>query len=104
MPVRKIFMMLILILGLAVTSPATASFLFEEPILTQDAIGKLDDKALIDTYTNVIIEEEAVKTFYENSGFSNPQEYRHFKELLHYKINLITEIEKRKLNPPKLRL
>lgn len=103
MRVHQIFFALILILGGMAVPPAAASFLFEEPILAPDAISVLDDETLLDTYVDVIIELEAVRTFYESSGFT-PKEYRQFKDLLRYKVNLIAEIQKRELTAPKLQL
>lgn len=103
MTVRRIFAILVFFFVIVSAFPAAASFLFEVPVLTQDAIEKLDDKSLLEVYTDVMIELEAVRTFYENSGFA-PKEYRQFKELLRYKINLIGEIQKRALSAPRLEL
>ena len=71
----------------------------EVKILTKDEMVKLTDQGLIDTYIDVSVEIEAAKSFHATSGFM-PKEYRTFKDLLRYRILLINEIKKRKLELP----
>ena len=90
----------LIILLLAAITPAHA-FLFQVQVLDQKEISNLSEKALMDTYLEVLIEERAVTIFYTNSGFT-PKEYNQFKELLRYRVYLMMEIQKRKLEVPKI--
>ena len=71
----------------------------EVKILTKDEMVKLADQGLIDTYIDVSVEIEAAKSFHATSGFM-PKDYKAFKDLLRYRILLINEIKKRKLELP----
>ena len=86
---------------LAIIILGTYVFAYESEvkILTQDEIVKLTDQGLIDAYIDVSVEIEASKSFHATSGFM-PKEYRTFKELLRYRILLVHEIKKRKLELP----
>ena len=68
-------------------------------ILNADEISKLQDKDLLDAYVNTSVEIEALKSFHSTSGYI-PKEYTKFKELLRYRILLLNEIKKRKLEAP----
>lgn len=70
--------------------------------LDQAAIQKLSDQELINKYIDIMIELEASQTFHRTSGFSSPAEYNKFKDLLRYRTYLFLEIEKRKLEIPKI--
>ena len=50
------------------TSAFAQSFLFSLEPLDKAAILKLNDEQLIDTYINVLVEVEALKTFYAKGG------------------------------------
>ncbi|OGX07369.1 MAG: hypothetical protein A2Z88_03790 [Omnitrophica WOR_2 bacterium GWA2_47_8] len=78
---------------------AAHAFLFEVPILTNDEIVKLSDEKLRDTYIDVIVEVEALKSFYAKGGLV-PKEYKQFKDILKYRIYLFEEMKKRKLEVP----
>lgn len=80
--------------------PAWA-FLFETPILSYEQIQQLPDNQLTDKYLDVIVELTAVQTFYSNTTFT-PNEYNKLKALLKYRILLIQEMEKRKIEPPRV--
>lgn len=73
-------------------SPATK-------ILNDDEIAKLSDKELTDAYIDVSVEIEASTALRNTSGYT-PEEYDSFKGLLRYRIVLINEIKKRKLEVP----
>lgn len=70
-------------------------------ILTQEEMVKLPEKELLDAYIDTSVEIQAAKTFHTTSGFL-PKEYRSFKNLLRYRILLINEIKKRKLEVPQV--
>ncbi len=90
---------LILFLFFAATTKSFA-FLFEVPILDKDKISQLSDDNLTETYIDVLVEVEAVKTFYAKGGLV-PKEYDKLKALLRYKIELTMELQKRKLDIPR---
>lgn len=76
------------------------AFLFDTKILEKNEIVKLADEQLIETYLDVIVEIEALKTFYARGGLT-PKEYNNFKSVLRYRIFLTQEIIKRGLEIPK---
>ena len=65
-------------------------------VLDKTQIVKLSDDKLLDTYIDVLIELQAGRAFHTTSGFS-PKEYDNYKQLLRYRILLLQEIDKRKL-------
>ena len=82
------------------TSAFAQSFLFSLEPLNKAEIVKLNDEQLIDTYIDVLVEVEALKTFYAKGGLV-PKEYAQFKAMVKYKILLVQEINKRKLEIPR---
>ena|SRR3989338_1580227 len=91
----------IIILLTAIFIPVTQSFafLYEVQVLDREKIGKLSDAVLLDTYIDTVVEIQASQDFHRTAGFT-PKEYKQYKELLRYRINLIQEIKKRKLDLP----
>ena len=75
--------------------------LYEMEILEKEAISKLSDEALVETYINVLVELEAGTTFSKAAGF-NEKEYRRYKKLLRYRVDLMRELQKRQLEIPKI--
>ena len=68
-------------------------------ILNEEEISRLSDESLLNTYVDAAVEIEAVKSLHETAGFM-PDEYTAFKELIRYRVLLIQEIKKRKLEVP----
>ena len=96
---RKIFAALLCTLMLC-TSAFTQNFLFNMTPLDKPAIVKLSDEQLIENYIDVLVEVEALRTFYAKGGLV-PKEYAQFKAIVKYKILLVQEINKRKLEVPR---
>jgi hypothetical protein len=94
---RTIFAFVVVFCALSF-HPALA-FMDEFKVLEQSEITKLNDTQLIDTYIEVIVELEAVKTFHTTSGFK-PKEYDSYKDLLRYRIRLLMEFHKRGIEAP----
>lgn len=92
------------ITGLLTASFFLATFCLALPIeikiLSKEEITKLSDQQLMDAYIEVLVELETAKTFYANSGFQ-PKEIKPFKELVRYRLLLIMEMNKRKMEIPK---
>ncbi len=99
---RKFFLLKRIIMGVLVivfiSNPGYA-FLYEVKVLSKPEIQKLSDEVLTDVYIDAVVEIEATKDFHRASGFT-PKEYKQHKDLLKYRILLIQEIEKRKLEVP----
>lgn len=76
-----------------------AAFALEVPILEKKEITALSDEKLVDTYLDVLVEIEAVRTFHVTSGFT-PKDYRNFRSLLRYRLLLIMELAKRNVELP----
>lgn len=96
---KKIFTALVCSLMIC-TSAFAQSFLFSITPLDKAGIAKLSDEQLIETYVDVLVEVEALRTFYAKGGLV-PKEYAKFKETIKYKIYLVQEINKRKLEVPR---
>ncbi|NLE65441.1 MAG: hypothetical protein GX606_05965 [Elusimicrobia bacterium] len=94
---------LLMILSLGQMPVAQAAYPSEElAILKRADISALSDGRLIDNYIDVLVEMEAVKTFHSTNNFT-PKEYLRFKELLKYRLELLFEIHRRKMEiPPEL--
>lgn len=79
---------------------ARAAFPADEiQVLEPKDISALPDDKLLENYIDVLVEMEAVKTFHATSGFM-PKEYQRYKEVLKYRLLLLFEINKRKLELP----
>ena len=76
-----------------------AAFMSEIQVLDKKEIVKLSDEKLVDTYLDVLVEIEAVRTFHTTSGFT-PKDYRSFKDLIRYRLLLIMELKKRNVELP----
>ncbi|MBF0619040.1 MAG: hypothetical protein HQL19_02605 [Candidatus Omnitrophica bacterium] len=81
--------------------PACAAFPEEDGmvILTQKDIPQLSDEKLINAYIDVLVELDASKAFHSTSGFT-PKEYNKYKDILKYRLFLLFEIQRRKLELP----
>ncbi len=75
------------------------AFKISVEILTDTEIAKLSDKDLTNAYIDTVVEVEAAKAFYTTSGFM-PKEYEVYKSVLRYRILLLDEMRKRKLDIP----
>jgi len=98
----KKLVMFALCLAFCLSSSPVASAAFpsdEMKVLDKKGIAALTDEQLTDNYVDVIVELEAVKTFHTTSGFT-PNEYNNYKNLLKYRLLLLIEIHKRKLELP----
>jgi len=73
----------------------------EVQVLEVKEIVALDDQKLLDAYMDVLVELEASKAFHVTSGFA-PKEYKKYKSFLKYRMRLIFEIHRRKLEIPSL--
>ncbi|MBF0479628.1 MAG: hypothetical protein HQL26_09100 [Candidatus Omnitrophica bacterium] len=93
---KKIILMLCV---LAFTCSTAFAFLFEGKVMTREEIKQLTDDALLQTYTDIMIEKRANEAFHANSGYS-PKEYENYKVLLTYVVNLRQEMANRKIDPP----
>jgi hypothetical protein len=94
---KKILSFLILVLFLGTN---TFALPIEITILPKEEIVKLSDQQLIDIYVDVLVELETAKTFYSRSGFQ-PKEIKIFKDLVRYRVLIIMEMYKRKIEFPK---
>ena len=80
--------------------PALAGFPTDEvTVLEPKDISLLTDDKLIDTYIDVLAEMDASKAFHATSGFT-PKEYKKYRDLVKYRLRLIFEIHRRKLEIP----
>jgi hypothetical protein len=86
-------------LSLLLVNPAFAAFTSNVVVLEKQDIGKLSDEKLLDAYTDVLVELEAVKTFHTTSGFTTKQ-YDEYRSLLKYRLQLLLEIHSRNLEIP----
>lgn len=75
----------------------------EVQVLEAKDIAALDDQKIVDAYIDVLVELEASRVFHSTSGFT-PKEYRKYKNLLKYRMQLLLEIHRRKIEiPPEIK-
>ena len=82
----------------AAARPA-AAFLYDIPVYDEPTIAALSDEKLLDTYVEVLIEMEASTTFSRTAGF-NKQEYEKYKGMIRYRVRLMNELKRRRLEVP----
>ena len=80
-------------------SVSHASFNSDVTILEKKDIAHLTDDKLIDAYMDTIVEIEAIRSFHNTSGFSS-KDFKDFKALLKYRLELLMEIHSRNLEIP----
>lgn len=91
-----------LFLGLFLILPTPASaFVYELVIPERAVIVKFSDDQLMDAYIDALVELEAASAFHQTSGFT-PRQYAQHKALIHYRYDLLREIQKRKLKLPEV--
>ena len=71
----------------------------EIQILEVKDIALLDEQKLTDAYMDALVEIEAIKAFHSTSGFT-PKEFKKYKSLLKYRLQLLFEIHRRKVEIP----
>jgi hypothetical protein len=71
----------------------------EIKILETKDIVLLDDQKLVDAYIDAVVEIDATKTFHSTSGFT-PKEFKKYKSLLKYRLQLLFEVHRRKMEIP----
>lgn len=79
--------------------PVRADFTSKVTILEKAEISKISDDKLVDAYQDVLVELQAIKTFHTTSGFT-PKQYDEYRNLLKYRLQLLTEIHIRNLEIP----
>lgn len=75
------------------------AYLSDIKVLEKKDISKLSDDAVTQAYLDVIIEVEANNLYHKTAGFT-PREYQQYKDLLRYRYELKTELQKRQLDIP----
>ncbi|MBF0484493.1 MAG: hypothetical protein HQL25_07295 [Candidatus Omnitrophica bacterium] len=93
---KKIVLMFLAFVFVCTTAFA---FIYEGKIMTKEEIKQLTDDALIQTFTEIMIEKRATQEFHRNTGFT-PKEYENFKLLLGFIINLRREFVSRNIEVP----
>ncbi len=94
---KKFALSLLMVLSFSAVS--MASYPSDVVILEKSAISKLTDEQLLDTYENTLVEIQANTSFHATSGFS-PKEYKDYKALLKFRLELLVEIHSRNLEIP----
>jgi hypothetical protein len=98
--IKRMLLTLCLAFGLFSTHVAFAMFPSDDlKVLGKKEIIALTDDQLTDNYVDVLVELEAVKAFHTTSGFT-PTEYNNYQGILKYRLLLLMEIHKRKLELP----
>ena len=79
---------------------ALTSFPSEDiKVLDTKAIALLSDDKLVSNYIDILAEIEAARAFHATSGFTL-QEYNKYKDIVKYRLGLLFEINRRKLEIP----
>lgn len=88
-----------MVLLVAPFSISDAAFNSEIIILEKKDIIKLTDDQLVDAYLDTVVEIDATRSFHNTSGFST-KDFKDFKALLKYRLELLIEIHSRNLEIP----
>lgn len=93
-------MVFVLVGGVLGQSTSWAGFPSEDikALEAKDIVTLSDDK-LIEAYIEVLAELEASRMFHTTSGFT-PKEYKQYKETIKYRLGLLFEIYRRKIELP----
>ena len=94
--------LLTIALLLSCVTKAQALFNYEVKLLSQDEIKKLSDDDLKEAYIGILIEIEAQNVFYQRAGFSSPNEYNKYKDLIRNRVDLMFELQARQIEIPKI--
>ena len=79
---------------------AAVSFPSEDiQVLDSKGIAALTDEKLTENYIDMLAEIEATRMFHMTSGFTL-KEYNKYKDLIKYRVGLLFEINRRKLDTP----
>ena len=89
------------ILTIVPISSSYAVFNSDVTILDKKDITKLTDEKLVDVYLDTIVEIEANRSFHTTAGFT-PKDFKDYKDLLKYRLELLMEIHNRNLDIPQL--
>ncbi len=89
---------------LVAAAPAMATFSSDVTILDKKAITALTDEKLLDSYMDTTVEIQANQSFYTRSGFVNDSEFKNYKALLKYRLELLMEIHNRNIEVPQFDL
>lgn len=91
------------LLGVLSFSPVARAFTAPLPpgfeILNAKGIEALSDEKIVDAYIDTIAEIEAQRVLHMTAGFST-KEYSTYKDLIRYRLRLLLEINRRKLEVP----
>lgn len=71
----------------------------EVEVLAPKDILLLDDQKITDAYIDTLVEIDAVKVAHSSSSFL-PKEFKRYKRLLKYRMQLLLEIHRRKIDIP----
>jgi hypothetical protein len=71
----------------------------EVKVLEAKEISLLSDDKLVEAYIDAMVEIEGAKVFHSTSGFT-PKEYKKYKGILKYRMQLLFEIYRRKIAIP----
>ena len=99
MILMKKFIIFLTLLFVCTTQAMAIFNLYEIKDMTKEELAKLSKDALLDLYTNALIEKQANETFHGKAGFS-PKEYDNYKILLNLIIKIRQEMINRDLEPP----
>ncbi len=90
---------MITVLAFSILSAPLLAFNTAVKVLTKSEIAKLPDQALSDAYVDASVEVEALEVFHGRAGFQ-PKDYENLKAMLRYRIYLLQELKKRKIEVP----
>jgi hypothetical protein len=94
------FVVFVLVAGLMPRSLSWAAFPSDDvKVLEPKDIAILADDKLVLAFIDVLAELEASRTFHTTSGFT-PKEYKQYKDLVKFRLELLFEIHRRKIEIP----
>lgn len=95
----RVLPIIMAMLCVGVLSSNSEAYLSNIQIVDKKDIGKISDEALTEKYLDVVIELDAIVVSHMVFVFS-PKEYQQYKDLLRYRYELKSELQRRQLEIP----
>ncbi len=93
--------LILLFVFFSVLPTKSSAYLSAVTVLNEKDILKLSDQGLTNIFLDVLIEIQAIDSFHRTSGYS-PAEYKDYKNLLRFRYQLKSELQRRELALPSL--
>lgn len=98
---KKWILIAALLFSIVGINSVQASSLFKSDVVVKnkEEIVKLSDDQIVNEYLDVLVDIDAIKTYHNTEGFM-PSDYKFYKDLVRYRLQLLLEIHRRNIEIP----